>query len=919
MGAFMLGVVGSVSCGILRTSTPWFDELDALVISVGGGLGSLGAAFNDAVPVVDWKEIDFSCIKPDKPEIVVLGTVEMKRIGSNLRRLVLATPHSEGPNTAVTMHAVEAATFSAIDTAAKAGVRSLGIPLFATGLLSFPAAEIAAASIPAAVAAVRLAAGGELRTLQFICQDGRTETLIREAWADAFGLEGGMSTDRVDPSVGIPLSRDRLSLAPYVAMLATVIVDRRTHLPLSIGIFGEWGSGKSFFMGLLRGEVAKLAKSASPAYLDDVVQITFNAWHYSDANLWASIGDEIFRQLAGPSVGLGVDERRDQIRREMAERLGQRRELQATTDQARTEAARLRAEVDAAGVDRDYRGADLVAALRQSESIRGRLDAMWKRLGIEGEIEQGRSLAEELRGVSNEVGTFRRSVTARRGAFFGILAAAILLCFAVASLAGPTVRGWATGGGIASLATLLAGAVAVSVRARSGLRMLSDVADDLRAGVDKSAKRRHTDAVSGAVDKLRQAEANEQVSQAQLDSVLLRVGELGLQLADLTPGRRLYGFLSSRVQGDSYKSSLGLISTIRKDFEELALLMQEWRLSDEEERGYRPIDRIVLYIDDLDRCGPKQVVEVLQAVHLLLALDLFVVVVGVDPQWLLKSLCVHYDELLAAESNGETGITTDLKSTPEAYLEKILNIPFTLPGMAPGSLRDVLQGILDSDREQLPVHPLSISTSSSGWSQPVRAAVDIERDGVSIESGSEVAGQRRGVDITPRPMTESEIDLLSSLDLLVATPREFKRLINIYRMVRATRDLSSASSFLGDDRSPGEYQAVVVLLGLLTLQSRILEVVLDAQPDADPDVRGGLTHRSPNEKWVNFLADLEPRRVGPTWVNGITRTIANEDVPQWLSLRAGLQQVSVKVAVEDLKLFQVWEIRIRRFTYTLLR
>jgi hypothetical protein len=43
------------------------------------------------------------------------------------------------------------------------------------------------------------------------------------------------------------------------------------------------------------------------------------------------------------------------------------------------------------------------------------------------------------------------------------------------------------------------------------------------------------------------------------------------------------------------------------------------------------LSRIVLYIDDLDRCPEKLVVEVLRAVHLLLAFDLFVCVVAVDP------------------------------------------------------------------------------------------------------------------------------------------------------------------------------------------------------------------------------------------------------------------------------------------------
>ncbi|MGH3928616.1 MAG: P-loop NTPase fold protein [Pseudonocardiaceae bacterium] len=36
------------------------------------------------------------------------------------------------------------------------------------------------------------------------------------------------------------------------------------------------------------------------------------------------------------------------------------------------------------------------------------------------------------------------------------------------------------------------------------------------------------------------------------------------------------------------------------------------------------IDRIIIYIDDLDRCPPQRVVEMLEAIHLLLAVELFV-------------------------------------------------------------------------------------------------------------------------------------------------------------------------------------------------------------------------------------------------------------------------------------------------------
>ncbi len=61
--------------------------------------------------------------------------------------------------------------------------------------------------------------------------------------------------------------------------------------------------------------------------------------------------------------------------------------------------------------------------------------------------------------------------------------------------------------------------------------------------------------------------------------------------------------------------------------EEASGAASRWRAMQEDARLPR-IDRIVLYIDDLDRCPEVKVVEVLQAVHLLLAYPLFVVVVG---------------------------------------------------------------------------------------------------------------------------------------------------------------------------------------------------------------------------------------------------------------------------------------------------
>ena len=75
---------------------------------------------------------------------------------------------------------------------------------------------------------------------------------------------------------------------------------------MSVGLFGRWGSGKSYFMALMQERMVALAAAAKAAnkdghesaYCADITQITFNAWHYMDANLWATLAVRIFEGLS---------------------------------------------------------------------------------------------------------------------------------------------------------------------------------------------------------------------------------------------------------------------------------------------------------------------------------------------------------------------------------------------------------------------------------------------------------------------------------------------------------------------------------------------------------------------------------------------------------------------------------------------
>ena len=88
--------------------------------------------------------------------------------------------------------------------------------------------------------------------------------------------------------------------------LARLILDRDVHPPLSIGLFGDWGSGKSFFMRLIKQHVEDIAGRSKrvgrerTAYCSAVRQIDFNAWHYADDNLWASLMTRILQGVGSP-------------------------------------------------------------------------------------------------------------------------------------------------------------------------------------------------------------------------------------------------------------------------------------------------------------------------------------------------------------------------------------------------------------------------------------------------------------------------------------------------------------------------------------------------------------------------------------------------------------------------------------------
>lgn len=96
------------------------------------------------------------------------------------------------------------------------------------------------------------------------------------------------------------LARDALDFKPVVEGLVKFLTNKSTQPPLTFAIIGRWGSGKSSLMGMLKGELER----------EGFCPVWFNAWHHQqEQNYLESLLPYIRREGAGPWLswrGLGI-------------------------------------------------------------------------------------------------------------------------------------------------------------------------------------------------------------------------------------------------------------------------------------------------------------------------------------------------------------------------------------------------------------------------------------------------------------------------------------------------------------------------------------------------------------------------------------------------------------------------------------
>jgi hypothetical protein len=426
-------------------------------------------------------------------------------------------------------------------------------------------------------------------------------------------------------------------------------------------------------------------------------------------------------------------------------------------------------------------------------------------------------------------------------------------------------------------------------------------------------------------------------AQSRVDDAEVRVKDLEGNLAEFEPGTQVLRFLKDRSTSTTYTTQLGLVSLIRRDFERLSDLLQQrearidrWR-SEELERlrssatlGSRqrrrarvitppdevPIDRIVLYIDDLDRCKPSRVVEVLEAVHLLLAFRLFVVVVAVDPRWLRRCLEDQYPELLSAvgvdgASQRQDGL--DRTSTPQDYLEKIFQIPFYLRPIRDDGFIALVKELVGADvAPESVLDPSAASSDSDGSTQVDRQPGDptsgpAQPAATNGRTTTADSSSDPGVlEIDRLTFTTWEVEDMENVSPLFRTPRSAKRFLNTYRLVRSTIEPADRRIFEGTRGAPGTYRSVQLLLA-----------VVAGYPNVAPRflMKLAATSGQPRLTWPGFVAQCRSPNDGSPAVD--------PDDAEWTDLCDALTELSTtEVAPKRVATLLPWVPRVARYSFS---
>ncbi|MCE3227541.1 MAG: family P-loop domain protein [Bacteroidetes bacterium] len=673
---------------------------------------------------------------------------------------------------------------------------------------------------------------------------------------------------------------DQLNVTNDIKAFASLLAFRNATPPIAIGLFGNWGSGKSYFMNHIRKEIGEIKNPEnSNEYCDRIVHVEFNAWHFRDANLWASLVNKIFTEL---SLFLKKGENKEDIESFYKKLASVKEDIkEVDVELKKVETAKSKIDSELLEIKRKKEETkirlsiahirNLFSAVLKDSDVKGNLDVIHKDLDLKlgNSIEEIRDNLEKFNTAEQKMKSGFKIINQRGPLFilFGcfIISATFIVPYLYSLVQQEVGTLQKT---LIAITTFLTSAVVtftpVFTRVNKYYNKLKEIADnwDQLREANRNIKGPEEERLLAELEITSKKEKTLTLEKAEKDAIATK---LETELRDIKSGKKLAEFIQNKDNNSRYKNKLGIISWVREDFDELNNLIRRQDIATKlntnngsDIKEELKIDRIILYIDDLDRCPEMRVVEVLEAVHLLLSFELFGVVVGVDPRWVSHSLKFKYKDLFSDGTKPEEN--KHFAASTYDYLEKIFQIPFALLPIEAKSAKKLLSFYLKEDQKNNEIVQKKeegkkpVLKQEKKHSEPLVVSPEKNDDPkiIVVKPGEEeFVKQEKTLDQKPIPakqlqITNEEIVFIEQLtEIIGSTPRTIQRFINVYRIIRAHPNVILPEQFSPRHQQIAGYLAIVI--GKPNLAASIVKLVIE-ESNKDKSLSGLLAAKTDQKK-----------------------------------------------------------------------
>ncbi len=263
--------------------------------------------------------------------------------------------------------------------------------------------------------------------------------------------------------------------------------------------------------------------------------------------------------------------------------------------------------------------------------------------------------------------------------------------------------------------------------------------------------------------------------------------------------------LETYLKLPAYGEHLGLVPVLKRHIKTL------WDFRFDERK------KLIVFVDDLDRCNVDHIVKVLDAIRLVMTIPNVIVVIGIDHRIAFKAIGKHYEELAGGDDTRGAGeIARD-------YLGKIIQLPLRLRAASHGELKDYVfeklfdkKNIVDDTESEKPAKTIDPDRKTLGKNadEPDEPKDVLGRDADPAKAGG-------GKEDTESETTGSEKDIAEAIKDKASERRMFYELVGKFEFSNPRQLLRLHNSFRflkGYGRGKGEGYDTLDMLTMLFWQ-----------------------------------------------------------------------------------------------------